>query len=171
MEGNPARPLTQRFGRSYHIKTWVYIAERHRPPEEMTATEFFETNEGYRVQSNGLKEILDPTVRGPTCAAPTGSQNDVQWEKIKWELAKVPMRLPSVFSNTKFVWRRLTPKVLGSLLDLPMKIIKGGDDASLQRWIDGSPIPFKTRAEVLRRIKAWSDGGYRHSDTPRPLQS
>ncbi|KAL7573757.1 hypothetical protein ACA910_007789 [Epithemia clementina (nom. ined.)] len=115
---------------------------------------------GRGMQSNTLKEILDSTSRGPTCAAPTNEAEDVQWSKLDWSQVRAPMGLPSVFSNTEFVRRTLTDQEIGSLLDLPAEIVKGGDVLQLREWIGGSTVPFKTRVEILRRLWTWSSRGY-----------
>ncbi|KAL7577359.1 hypothetical protein ACA910_002091 [Epithemia clementina (nom. ined.)] len=68
--------------------------------------------------------------------------------------------LPSVFSSSGYVRRKLTPKELGGLWDLPQSIARGGDNAQLMRWVMAKPVPFKIRSEILGCLKRWSTEGF-----------
>ncbi|KAL7581492.1 hypothetical protein ACA910_022061 [Epithemia clementina (nom. ined.)] len=76
-------------------------------------------------------------------------------------MAKGPLKLPSVFSSTKYVRRRLTQHELGKVLDFPLSVTKGKDTALLSQWLDERvPTPFKVCSEVVQRIGKWSMTGY-----------
>ncbi|KAL7572467.1 hypothetical protein ACA910_000295 [Epithemia clementina (nom. ined.)] len=130
------------------------------------ASDAFATDLPRGVQGTVLKEVIDSTSPGPSCLPPMQSKEDPQWHKLDWEKRHVPMKLPSVFSSTKFVRRALTPRELGGVLDLPREIIKSEDLHTLATWLKGVQVPFKIRCKVLRRLYRWSNTGYGFMEDP-----
>ncbi|KAL7577191.1 hypothetical protein ACA910_003526 [Epithemia clementina (nom. ined.)] len=95
------------------VKVWLYMAEHQLPPNFYSASDAFDAYKARGLTHTTLKEVLDPTAKGPSCGPPKDADEDAQWHKRKWKLARIPQRFPSVFSPTKFVRRALTPRELG----------------------------------------------------------
>ncbi|KAL7577481.1 hypothetical protein ACA910_004762 [Epithemia clementina (nom. ined.)] len=107
-----------------------------------------------------LKEIIDPTIKGPTCPGLTTPWEDEQWGELDWKKARRPMKVTSVFSSTKYVHRVLSPQELEKVLDFPLDIIKEKNPRLLTDWLEGRvPILFKVRGEVIHRLAKWSITG------------
>ncbi|KAL7570937.1 hypothetical protein ACA910_002569 [Epithemia clementina (nom. ined.)] len=82
---------------------WICIAERNQHPTTQTALDAFDLIPGRGLRNTVLKEFIEPTAKGPTCAAPKTVKEDAQWLKLDWKDAFSPMKLPSVLSPTKYV--------------------------------------------------------------------
>ncbi|KAL7575468.1 hypothetical protein ACA910_007366 [Epithemia clementina (nom. ined.)] len=117
------------------VKAWVYMAKRRLPPNFYSASDAFDAYKARGLSDTTLNEILDPTAKGPSCGPPKDADEDSQWHKLKWKLARTPQKFPSVFSTTKFVRRALTLRELGGTLDLPREVVKSGLDGQLTEWL------------------------------------
>ncbi|KAL7579127.1 hypothetical protein ACA910_019155 [Epithemia clementina (nom. ined.)] len=140
-------------------KTWVYMAKRSTHPGAGTVTDAFSQHTPHAIKNNTLKEIVDPVIKGPTCASPQSPSEDHQWCKLDEKDIGQPLKLPCVFSSTGFV-RQLTPREMGRLYNFPEEITKSKVEGQLAGWLERSLIPFKVRLEVVCTIRTWSKTGY-----------
>jgi hypothetical protein len=100
-----------------------------------------------------FKDVLDATVRGIRCPipslekAPLGQDNQglLQWEKRSHNV-----EAPTVFSSKFWVRRRLSPKELCAVLDVPRDILKEERGKDLLRDM---AIPGKVRAQIIEIVR------------------
>ena len=66
--------------------------------------------------------------------------------------------LPSVFTTSCHVERRLAPQELAIALDFPAELHKRGSRDELNCWIEGLVVPFKCRVQVALSLREWMSG-------------
>ncbi|KAL7567261.1 hypothetical protein ACA910_016727 [Epithemia clementina (nom. ined.)] len=136
------------------------MAKRSTHPGAWTVTDAFSQHTPHAVKNNTLKEIVDPVIKGPTCASPQSPSEDHQWCKLDKKDIGRPLKLPCVFSSTGFVRWRLTPREMGRLYNFPVEITKSKVEGQLAGWLERSLIPLKVRLEVVCTIWTWFKTGY-----------
>jgi hypothetical protein len=94
-----------------------------------------------------LRRVIDPTVSGRQVDPPFDKQAlQTAGGLLDWRKRSGEVEVPTVFSKTKWVKRRLNEKELASVLDIPAdKIESGSRGKLLGKWCTEVRTPFKIR--------------------------
>ena len=99
-----------------------------------------------------FKHVLDPTRPGIRCAIPSAKIAPLGQDEnglLHWTRRLNNVESPTVFSKTHWVKRKLSPKELCAVLDMPGNFIHKTKGFDLS-WIE---IPGKVRAQVVENIR------------------
>eukprot|EP00978_Attheya_sp_CCMP212_P038956 scaffold198227_cov75-Attheya_sp.AAC.3 len=98
-----------------------------------------------------LHRVIDPTVSGRQVDPPFDlTELQVAGGLLDWKRRSEEVVVPTVFSKSKWVKRRLIPKELGSALDTPSDVISLGErSGKLKGWCKEVRVPFKTRLRAV----------------------
>ena len=139
---------------------WMFISTR-MCPKESTSRSFEEWWEGSiepGLTSTTARGIVDPTLHGRPKSKIVGSAELLD-RKLNWKVDRRQEHiLPSVFSPTGFVSRKLGIRELALGLDFPAVLSKRATDSELERWIAKIGPPFKTRIQVAHLLRRFSEG-------------
>ena len=136
--------------------------------------------------TNHFLDLVDVTQRGPSCPAPTGRGESL----LSLDLGSAPLpltiatgshkgssllALPSVFSSTGFVSRRLTPHERLLALDVPATLLIGLDRQRLIAIAESMSVPLKIVNWVGQRlgqlVRTWPFQGNEPSKSTRKRPS
>ncbi|GKY95914.1 hypothetical protein MPSEU_000552000 [Mayamaea pseudoterrestris] len=100
-----------------------------------------------------LASIIDKTANGVPCSPPTNA------EDVLVDLRQLGDRyvVPSVFSRTGFVRRKLSSKEVNLVWDLPATITKSCPPRLVERLVEEVRLPFKIRVHALSVLTDFSD--------------
>jgi hypothetical protein len=90
---------------------------------------------------------VDPTVSGRQVDPPFDTRVlQAAGGLLDWKSRTEEVVVPTVYSKSKWVRRKLIPKELGAALDIPSDVMSAGLRAGkLRKWCKEIRIPFKTR--------------------------
>eukprot|EP00978_Attheya_sp_CCMP212_P008743 scaffold20529_cov53-Attheya_sp.AAC.4 len=116
--------------------------------------EFYDRNQAFSPDptvTGTLHRVIDPTVSGRQVDPPFDrTELQVAGGLLDWKRRSEEVVVPTVFSKSKWVKRRLLPKELGSALDIPSDVISLGErSGKLKRWCREVRVPFKTRLRAV----------------------
>ena len=102
-----------------------------------------------------VRGIIKPTEHGKPRSALKVKESDLICNrKMIWEEDRYKSHcVPSVFSPTGLVERKLVAKELASALDFPSVLVKDASDGEIDKWINAVGPPFKTRIQTVRLIQ------------------
>jgi hypothetical protein len=108
------------------------------------------------IKGGSLRRVLGTITPGKECLEDVGgsvlSSNGILDLRDRERLYAVP----SVFSKTGFVKRKLTSKEILSALDVPASVMKSASLTELDSWAkEKQPVPFKLRCVLLRSLGDW----------------
>ena len=116
------------------------------------------------LEKTTMSGVVDLTINGKDCPAPsdydpTKEGVNVIDRKMNWKKDRYRNHvLPSVFTTSGCVRRRLSPKELATALDFPAELHKRGSEEELNCWIDELVVPFKCRVQVAFSLREWMSG-------------
>ena len=138
---------------------WIFVAVRDSRAEDSTQVAFANwwtgaIEEGLR--STTVKGIVKPTEHGRPKSRHACKEEDLLCNrKMNWnqDIDRLHV-LPSVFSPTGLVARRLVGKELALALDFPSDLSSLiEDEQTLMSLLKGGGPPFKTRIQVARLLR------------------
>jgi len=94
-------------------------------------------------------------VPGCTCLLP--HEGDALGGTVQLSERLLERPLPSVFSSTKFIRRRLTPKEWLSCFDCPAHVLKQVPASKLLALGENIQVPFKILFHVVRSVADFLD--------------
>ena len=137
---------------------WIFVASRFMHSDQKQTISFLDWWKGSMEKGLSLttvRGIIKPTEHGkPRAVSKVKSEDLLCDRKMNWKLDREKVHiLPSVFSPTGLVQRKLVPKELALALDFPSQLSAGRSDEELSELIDKTGPPFKTRVQVVRLIR------------------
>jgi hypothetical protein len=102
-----------------------------------------------------LSHVIDPTVSGIWCQIPVGDLLPLGRDAeglLRWDRRLMNVEAPSVFTKTHWVKRRLSPKELLAVLDLPRGLLQEKDAAHRIKQV---LVPGKVRSHVVDNVRTW----------------
>ena len=100
-----------------------------------------------------VRGIIDHTLHGRVKAS-EDNKTSLMNRKLDWKRDKSALHvLPSVFSPTGLVCRRLGVRELSLALDFPSILSKHAPEDDLERWVEQVGPPFKSRVQVVHLIR------------------
>ena len=134
---------------------WVYIASKPAPGEQ-EGTSFDNWWDGAiesGLRFTSVRGIIDHTLHGRVKAV-DNEVTSLMNRKMDWKRDKTAVHvLPSVFSPTGLVSRRLGVRELSLALDFPAIMSKHAAEDDLSRWLEQVGPPFKARVQVVHLIR------------------
>jgi hypothetical protein len=100
-----------------------------------------------------LSHILDHTEKGTRCPIPKGKEAPLGQNAmglLHWERRLYNIESPTVYSRTYWVRRRLSPKELCSVLDLPRSALENKSNGEQLRHVN---VPGKVRSQVVSNMR------------------
>eukprot|EP00978_Attheya_sp_CCMP212_P029827 scaffold107351_cov30-Attheya_sp.AAC.1 len=116
--------------------------------------EFYDRNQDFSPDptvTGTLHRVIYPTVSGRQVDLPFDrAELQVAGRLLDWKRRSEEVVVPTSFSKSKWVKRRLLPKELGSALDIPSDVISLGErSGKLKGWCREVRVPFKTRLRAV----------------------
>jgi hypothetical protein len=96
------------------------------------------------------KKVAIPSLEEPTLGTARGL--------IDWKNRFMPVLVPSVYSKTEWVRRRLVPKEFSAVLDIPADVARAATLEMQETWIKRLTVPIKDRSEVLGMVERFFEG-------------
>jgi hypothetical protein len=105
--------------------------------------------------TTNLGHIVDTTVGGKRCAAPTLDEEsrDTARGLLSWKNRFGYVRVPSVFTKTEWVRRKLATKEQMRVLDAPADVVARASGSAQERWSRVLTVPIKIRVEIMELVE------------------
>jgi len=113
---------------------------------------------GEKVVENVLRQVVNPTVGGRyACPINENTRNTTNTAEglLDWERRFDWVKVPTVFSKTKWVSRKLNPKELCNALDIPGSLSEGVTEEG-KKLLSKLPIPGKIYQFLFQGIRKGS---------------
>ena len=146
---------------------WMFISTKlcSRNDTSRSLEEWWQGSIEPGLSSTTVRGIIDPTLHGRVKAKVFGADGlldrKLNWKDDRWQ----DHTLPSVFSPTGLVTRKLGIRELASALDFPAVLSKQARDSELRNWVSKIGPPFKTRIQIVHLLRRYSEGYEQKSPT------
>jgi hypothetical protein len=99
------------------------------------------------------RKVTIPSSEEPTLGTARGL--------VDWKNRFLPVLVPSVYSKTEWMRRRLVPKGLSAILDTIADVARAMTPEMQETWCKRLTVPIKVRSEVLGVVERFFEGRHR----------